>query len=412
MNLRKFAIVALTIILVIAVFTGAVTALNEPAGQVVDAGKRAQLHNVRAYSAAISIDAPAYAVDGGALYMGRPGAWVQVSTPQNVIVSTVATDVTDPNVLYIGAANELAVYRTTDNGKRWMRVPLTEQTELGGITTMAVDGVQRLIYVGTDTSGLFRLRDVGSSVILTGHLLLDQPVLQVVADSTGQGMAFARTEWALYRAENYGLAWVTVDDLKSVPTALAIANTTPAKVYVGTMDRGLLVSENGMQWTLANEGLGFVPGSRLHVNTIAVDPVQPEVLYVATSYLYGSTEVHESPAGVSMSTDGALAWTPIYEASNMAVAELMPISGLTGGLLALTPQSRAPIALGNAPLIEETTVVAVAPQPAGPSVTGILAWVIAGLAAIALFAAVALDLRSRRPEPTQPLAPSAVRSDR
>ncbi len=63
-------------------------------------------------------------------------------------------------------------------------------------------------------------------MILNSQLLLDEPVRQVVADSyevaTGN---FARTDFALYRAENYGLTWLTVDNLLSSPTALAVANT-------------------------------------------------------------------------------------------------------------------------------------------------------------------------------------------
>jgi hypothetical protein len=296
-----------------------------------------------------------------------------------------------------------------DNGNSWLRVPLADGF-VGGVTDIAVDGAQRLLYVGTDTAGLFRLRDVGSSVILSGHLLLDAPVLEVVTDSTGKGMAFARTQWNLYRAENFGLAWVAVNNLQSTPTAVAIANTEPAQVYVGTMDRGLLVSSDGLEWTTANAGLNFVPGSRLMVNDLAIDPAQPEVMYVATSYLYGTNEIRETPAGVALSTDGASAWSPINEAANLAVAELLPVTGLTGGVYALTVDSRTPLALGNAPIISE---VAVASQPVAQpatSSTNILAWVIAGLAALALLFAVAMDLRSRRPEAASSLSPSTVRT--
>jgi photosystem II stability/assembly factor-like uncharacterized protein len=304
----------------------------------------------------------------------------------------------------------MAIYRTLDNGSSWLRIPLADGY-VGGVTDIAVDGVQRIVYVGTDTAGLFRLRDVGSSVILSGHLLLDAPVLEVAADSTGKGMAFARTEWNLYRAENYGLAWVAVNNLQSAPTALAIADTQPAQVYVGTMDRGVLVSNDGFEWTAANTGLSFVPGSRLMVNDLVIDPAQPEVLYVSTSYLYGTDEIHESPAGVAVSTDGAQAWSPINEASDLAVADLMPVSGLTGGVYALTADSRTPLALGNAPIISEAAVAA---QPvAQPETTGgtsILAWLIAGLAALALVFAVAMDLRSRRPEVEPTLATNPVRS--
>jgi len=404
MNARKFAIVTLTIVLILALFTGAVSAFSGNAAPVV----RAQLANVRDFNS-VANQVDSYAVDGGVLFKGQPGAWTQISTPDKVIVSAVAADSTDPKVVYIGAANEMAIYRTIDNGRSWLQIPLADGF-VGGVTDIAVDGAQRLVYVGTDTAGLFRLRDVGSSVILSGHLLLDAPVLQVVADNTGKGMAFARTQWNLYRAENFGLTWVAVSNLQSAPTALAIADTNPAKVYVGTTDRGLLVSNDGREWTLANTGLNFVPGSRLKVSGLAIDVAQPDVMYVATSYLNGTSEIHESPAGVAVTTDGAQAWSFINEASKLPVVELLPVSGLTGGVYALTSDSRTPLALGNAPIITE---VAVASQPvAQPTVgfTSILAWVIAGLAALALFAAVAMDLRNRRPEMEAPLSPSPVRS--
>jgi photosystem II stability/assembly factor-like uncharacterized protein len=404
MNARKIAIVALTIVLVCAVFTGAVSAISGKAAPVV----RPQLANVRDFDA-VANQVDSYAVDGGVLFQGQPGAWTQINTPETVVVSAVAVNSTDPTVVYIGAANDMAIFRTMDNGNSWLRIPLADGF-VGGVTDIAVDGVQRLVYVGTDTAGLFRLRDVGSSVILSGHLLLDAPVLEVVADSTGKGMAFARTQWNLYRAENFGLAWVAVSNLQSTPTAVAIANTEPVQVYVGTMDRGLLVSNDGLEWTTANAGLNFVPGSRLMVNDLAIDPAQPEVMYVATSYLYGTSEVHTAPAGVSLSTNGAQAWLPINEATNLAVAELLPVSGLTGGVYALTTDSRTPMALGNAPVITE---VATASQPvAQPSIsfTSILAWVVAGLAALALLFAVAMDLRSRRPELASRLSTSPVRS--
>jgi len=404
MNARKVAIVTLTIVLIVALFTGALSAFSGNAAPVV----RTQLVNVRDFSS-VANQNDSYAVDGGVLFKGQPGAWTQISTPDKIIVSAVAADSTDPKVVYIGAANEMAIYRTMDNGRSWLRIPLADGF-VGGVTDIAIDGVQRLVYVGSDNAGLFRLRDVGSSVVLSGHLLLDAPVLQVVADNTGKGMAFARTQWNLYRAENFGLTWVAVSNLQSAPTALAIADTNPAKVYVGTTDRGLLESNDGREWTLANTGLNFVAGSRLKVNDLAIDAANPSVMYVATSYLNGTSQIHETPAGVAVTTDGAQAWSFINEASKLPVVALLPVSGLTGGVYALTTDSRTPLALGNAPIITEA---AVASQPvAQPSVglASILAWVIAGLAAMALVAAVAMDLRNRRPVAESPLTPSPVRS--
>lgn len=403
MNARRISTIILTLVLLVAVIIGATNLLRVEAKPVV----RPALANVRDYSAAAQ--GRSYAVDGGALFAGIPNFWTQIKTPADVIVSAVAVDQQNPDLVYIGAANEMTIYRSTDAGDSWQRVPLTTEY-IGGVTDIAVDSAQRLLYVGTDTAGVFRLRDVGSSMIVGGQLLLEEPVLEVVADSTGKGMAFARTEWNLYRAENLGMTWEIVTDLKSVPTALAIADAEPAKVYVGTMDRGLLVSEDGLTWATANAGLGLIPGSRLQVNDLAVDPKQPEVVYVATSYLYGTSEVHEAPAGVAVSVDGAQAFSPIVEQMNVAVADLMPVPGMTGAVYALTDQSRTPLALGNAPVATE---VALAPAAAsGPSFTALFAWIVAGLAGAALAFSIASDLRSRRWEPATSPAPSPVHSNR
>lgn len=402
MNARRISILVLSLVLIVAIFIGAMNLMGVEAKPVV----RPELANVRDYSPAAQ--GRSYAVDGGALFAGIPNYWTQVKTPADVIVSAVVVDEKNPDLVYIGAANEMAIYRSTDAGDSWDRIPLTSEA-IGGVTDIALDSVQRLVYVGTDTAGVFRLRDVGSSVIVGGQLLLEEPVIEVAADSTGKGMAFARTQWNLYRAENFGMAWETVTDLKSVPTALAIANTEPAKVYVGTMDRGLLVSEDGQTWTPANEGLGLVPGSRLQVNDLAVDPQQPEVVYVASSYLYGTGEVHEAPAGVAMSVDSAQGFQPIAEPMDVAVADLMPVPGLTGAVYALTNQSRTPLALGNAPVAGAQVAVAPAAS-SGLGLSAILAWIVAGLAAVALAFAVASDLRSR-PQPAPTLAPSMARND-
>lgn len=395
---RILMIVAATV-LTIAVFAGAVNGSTSMA-------TKPSLQNVREFAA--TSHNVSYAIDGGVLYVGGTYGWAEVATPDGIIVGAVAVDPRNAETIYMGAANELALYRSLDSGRTWLRVPLSDEY-IGGVTAIAVDREQRLVYAGTDTAGLFRLRDVGSSMISGGHLRLDEPVVDVAATNTGTGMAFARTRTQLYRAENFGLNWVTVDNLGSAPTALAIAETAPATIYVGTSDRGLLKSSDGRNWSMANAGLGLVPGSRLQVDALAIDPIQPEVLYVATSYLYGTSELHQSPVGVAMSTDGAQSWATLHTDRNIAVADLMPVSGLTGAVYAVTNVSRTPQPLGEAPVAP--TFVADSAEPFIPaSTTSLVAWFVAALAALALAYAVVNDLRSRRPATSQPLAKSSVRN--
>jgi hypothetical protein len=399
---RTLMIVAATI-LTIALLAGVVNARNANMALVV----KPALENVRDYAAAVADKN--YAIDGGVLFVGGPQGWAQVTTPDGIIVGAVAIEPQHPETVYMGAANGLTLYRSNDSGRTWLPVTLTNEA-VGGVTDIAVDGDQRLVYVGTDTAGIFRLRDVGSSIVLSGHFQVDEPVVEVAADSTGTGMVFARTQNELYRAESYGLNWAPVENLGSNPTAVAIADNDPATVYVGTTDRGLVKSTDGVNWTTANEGLGLVPGSRLEVNALAVDPQQPKVLYVATSYLYGTGELHESPVGVAMSTDGAGSWSTLYTDHTIAVAGLLPVSGETGAVYAVSNVSRTPQPLGKAPAAPTSLADVKVESPTTMPWTAIFAWVVAGLAALALGYAVLNDLRSRRPATVRPLANGAARN--
>lgn len=403
--IRKLFFIATTTILMLSLFAGIVSALGTQPGVTGKADAvKANLENVRAYAAAPQHAGLNYAVDGGVLYVGRPGEWRMVATPAGVIVGAVTVDSSRPGLLYIGAANELAIYRM-DGRSEWLRVPLSNEY-VGGVTSLAVDKANHLLYVGTDTAGVFRLRDVGTSMTAGGHVEISEPVVQVATDSTGAGLVFARTPSTLYHGENMGLNWSAVETLGSTPTALAVVNRYPATVYVGTADRGLLTSQDGATWSMANDGLAFVPGSRLSVDAITADPAQLDVLYVATSYLYGTTTVHQSPAGIQQTTDGGATWQSLASQTDAPVAELLPVAGQTGAVYALTAASRQPLAIGAAPVIVAAApVVATVASSNGLATPTLAAWVIAALAALALGYALISDLRSKAAKPaTAPLA--------
>lgn len=392
-NLKgKIVAILITALLISAVYTGVVSAV----GNSLLVNTKPTLENVRDYAPAASAAAVTYAVDGGLLYAGQPNRWVQRPTPPNVIVGAVAADPDHPQTVYIGAANELAVYWSEDGGNRWRRVPLTEQY-VGGVTDIAVNSAQRTLYVATDTAGIFRLRDVGSSMILSGHTYLNEAVLEVVSDQSGAGLAFARTEWRVYRAVNNGLEWMALDALTSAPTALAITEAFPATVYVGTVDRGLLKSQDGFRWEIVNAGFLQEAGTRLQVDALAIDPAQPNVLYVATSYLFGHTQVHQTPAGVAMSTDNAAHWSPLVTNPTAPIVRLLPVSGVEGAVYALTNLSRTPQPLGKALDLEASNVAAVMAETGQPVAASwplpLLGWLTATLLLAILIGFLVRELR-------------------
>jgi photosystem II stability/assembly factor-like uncharacterized protein len=392
MSLRRSLIVLVTILLTSAVFVSVVNALGSNPGTT-----QVNLENVRGFAPATEIDGVSYAVDGGQLLAGEPGQWQMVNTPNGVIVSAVAVDRFNPNLIYIGAANELAIYRSANAGRNWIRIPL-ETKAIGGVTKIAVDAANHLVYVGTDTDGLHRLRDVGSSMIAAGHLVLNEPVVDVIAESSGSAMAFVRTPWHLYRAEEMGLRWVAVEALPSPATAVVIAEGATPIVFVGTASSGVRMSQDGINWQPVNNGLNYGPGSQLNVTALAVDPAQPDVLYVSTRLSLGSSAVYSTPMGVSMSTDGARLWEKLAEVKHTAITDLMPLAGRTGAVYALTEMSRSPLALGDAPVFEValTGAEVAIETTTGMDLLSMVAWVLAGLAAVGFLTVLWLDMARRQ----------------
>ena len=183
----------------------------------------------------------------------------------------------------------------------------------------------------------------------------------------------------------------------------------PPVAYVGTTDMGVIKSVDGMAWMVANDGLNMAPGTRLQVNALAVDPVQPNVLYAATSYLMGSTTLHQTSNGVQMSANGADEWSNVVRSTQGAVTDLLPVSGKTGAVYALSNMSRTPLALGVAqvaPQLRNATPVTTPWTIAGIAATWMVVLATAGWLSVLLYA----EMRNR--VPSQVAASQAITINR
>ncbi len=354
------------------------------------------LENVRAYAAASRVDGRSYAVDGGRLYGGSGGVWELAAAPPGVVVNAVTVDRADPDTVFIGAANKLSVYVSRNAGKRWAEVPM-DTAAIGGVTALAFDAANRLLYVGTDSDGVYRLRDLGAGgkggMIASGHLLLEEPVQEIAADSTGAGLAFVRTLKKLYRSEAFGLRWVAVDSLPALPTALDIADTTPPTVFVGTAGAGVVVSRDGVTWRSSGQATQDNIDGRFAISDLAVDAAQPEVVY-AGSVRTDSGDLQLTSSRVAMSTDGGAHWSTLAELDDLHTAELLPVTGSTGAVYVLTTASRRPLAVG----VETPAKVRESAErsASGLSATQLLAWILAGNASAAFAIFVFSEFRGGR----------------
>ena len=413
MQSRQTFIFLVTILLLSAVTVGLSQALPRKQAAL----PVAQLENVRDYISAVVPGGADYAIAGGRLFVGHPGYWVEVPLPEEVIAGAVDVRISQAGeggltdeTIYIGAANQLAIYRTNNRGESWLQGQLTHNLVhkglVGGVTDLAIDPVQRLIYAGTDTAGVFRVRDGEEIMKSTAQLLLDNPVRQVVTDREGSGMTFVRTDWAIYRGADFGLQWAMVDTLSSVPTTMALANSLPPALYLGTADRGVLRSVDGVTWTQLTIGLITTPGEPLHVDALAVDPLLPTTAYVAFSREVGTHYVRYTPDRLAYTRDGGASWYTFEHPQLLGrVTDLMPVSGYGAATYMLTTDNRTPQVVGDAPSGAVPAVVS-RPQSVATNNGGVtLAWIVAGLAAFALGFALLTDVLA---QPEVPLSGAPV----
>jgi len=148
------------------------------------------------------------------------------------------------------------------------------------------------------------------SLLLMADPELSQPRAESQAAINHQVLYTLTAEGQLLKSDNRGQDWSQLDGPGSRVTALAVASDQV--VYAGTESLGVFKStDGGLTWQAANHGLGLVPGSRLMVTDLRLDPQNPQVVYATTAYLFGSTEVHVAPLGVAVSRDGGASWAPM-----------------------------------------------------------------------------------------------------
>lgn len=220
--------------------------------------------------------------DGGA-------TWEQASRGLRFpeFVATLALAPSDPDRLYaIGwdtfplcgspTCPELRIFRSQDAAGRWQasRVPGLKHLELLG--SLAVDPVDASTVYAAG-AGLFRSTD--------GKTWKKQKngIVQVAADPLQSGTLYGilpvKQAWRLFKSTDRGARWS--DASKGVPARASMGGivpdpTAPDTFYVATT-LGVYVTRNGGKlWTAMNEGLGSRP-----VFSVAVDPLQPDVLYAA-----------------------------------------------------------------------------------------------------------------------------------
>ena len=169
----------------------------------------------------------------------------------------------------------------------------------------AVPGQTNHLYLGTANSTLFESQDSGASWkklvkldvtddLVIAHIVLDR------ADSSHiliAGWRYDKPTGGLYVSRDSGRTWTQTPVFKDKSIFALAQAPSDSKVFVaGTLDGVFRSEDAGATWTLISP-----PGStEIHeVESIAIDPVNPEIVYAGTWHLPWKTP------------DGGKTWTHI-----------------------------------------------------------------------------------------------------
>ena len=271
--------------------------------------------------------------------------WDEIAFPQDRSIDTLVVDPTTSTRILAGTS--AGVYVTLDAGDTWSTAGMEDQS-IRVVRLASGDPLQ--VFVATD-SGVFSSRDGGQTWTSLG---LDRSVVDLVVDSEDVEYILAVTERGVFRREKEQVPWTSSNEgLDSTPvesfafdpnnpdTIYAgsrgfIAKTEdrgktwvnsylsqedgtfvtdvtvvtpdphhPLRLYVGT-PQGVFRSRNGgIDWEQVNAGL-----THLQVQDLKVDPVQPDLVYVAMGESSSNGWTNTSTGGVFRSEDGGKSWVP------------------------------------------------------------------------------------------------------
>ncbi|MCB0209532.1 MAG: hypothetical protein KDJ52_09390 [Anaerolineae bacterium] len=200
----------------------------------------------------------------------------------------------------------------SDNGGRtWSytnyALPADENGQAPEVSTLTVSPDQPgVVYIGTSGQGLYRFySQTGQFEKIGGDALANLYVNEVVTVPGGPVYAVATD--GLLQVD--GSRFERIDTLPVNAISLAVDPVNPKVLYAGTVGYGVYRSDDGGQsWVESNEGLGREPGILLWVPSITIDPANPEHIAITTGIGVGSEVISD---GLFESFDGGQNWTEV-----------------------------------------------------------------------------------------------------
>lgn len=259
--------------------------------------------------------------DGQVIYAGTDDGWVFKSMDLGVTWS--ATQIPHTNFALINwiAIDEwngqnvyacgffglpaIGIYTSTDGGASWS-LPSPE-LQLSECYKLVVDPFNSYpLYAGTTSRFYKSLPTVDGSLSWVPLPVPDGGTIHAIAPAIAPNdpqtiYLGGESPNAIFKSTDGGGFWVQVFTSPAPVHMLAIDRFDPQVLYAGTAGSGVFKSvDSGATWGAANSGL-----TKLHIDAVAIDPSQPQIVYV------GATASNDLSGGLFKSTDGGATWHEI-----------------------------------------------------------------------------------------------------
>jgi photosystem II stability/assembly factor-like uncharacterized protein len=218
--------------------------------------------------------------------------WQRIEDLAGRAVLSLAIRDTEPRLF--AAGTDRGVYLSNDHGVHWKLISPAGHPEMNGIVSLALDPrAPGTVYAGT-THLPWKTTDGGENwTSIHDGMLDDSDVFSILVDSVKPGRVYSSACSGIYSSQDDGTLWLKA---KGIPadnrrTHIIVQDREyPNLLYAGTT-AGL--------WKSADAGLAWKKLHPAAVNSLAVDPRDGRIMYLATD-----------GGGVLKTMDAGRSWLP------------------------------------------------------------------------------------------------------
>jgi uncharacterized protein (TIGR03437 family) len=205
-------------------------------------------------------------------------------------VNVITVDPSNSQTVYLGMWQGL--YKSTDGGADW--TTLLEGTppqaphpgaDLDPLSIAVDPSNSQIVYLETGINGIYKSTDGGATWSpagiganrIAGMIAIDPSNTQILYAATGLGL-YKSTDGAATWSPTALVAPASPTNPYSVQNVV-IDPSTPTTIYAGTPNGVMKSLNGGVTWTAMTNGFTV----STDITHLAIDPVNPEVLYAATT---------------------------------------------------------------------------------------------------------------------------------